>query len=351
MVLSREKRSNAGKAPQRLDEAIANTPPPSAQSKASKRAVAKARSVSVVSQGPSRPKKSVPAVSKRAKSVPKAQATQPASLRREEDISTASPSIQGLSSDDEDLEALGEGLGLQEGLEEAEKIGEDREDDKSAEVEWEPFSVELRVMLGKRAIHNSQISAYKLNFDFWASDAHRRAEEAAAKLKKGIERLGFNASIKYGTGRPYELTVEDAGNILDVYTQVDRVRASNKSSSQAQLHVSLVAMFEPVECPDEDSDSSAQSEEISSTQKTHKWAHSEAKAPSKNKKAKESATERQQAAIETERAIQAAIESLLLIISRLHKCSRVNCSNFDHICIDPGYEYGHCPVNINDLQR
>jgi hypothetical protein len=66
MALSREKRSNAGKAPQRLDEAISNTPPPSTQSKASKRPVAKARSVSVVSQGPNRPQKSASAVPKRA---------------------------------------------------------------------------------------------------------------------------------------------------------------------------------------------------------------------------------------------------------------------------------------------
>jgi hypothetical protein len=49
MVLSREKRLNAVKAPPRLDKAVANTLPLSTQFKASKRAVAKARLVSVVS--------------------------------------------------------------------------------------------------------------------------------------------------------------------------------------------------------------------------------------------------------------------------------------------------------------
>jgi hypothetical protein len=155
MVLSREKRTNAGKAPQRLDEAALDNPPPSGRPKASKKAVSKARSVSVVSQGSSRSKKRTPAVSKRAKSALRAQSTQPASLRRQEDVLTASPSTQGLLSDDDDLEVLGEDIDLQEGLEEAEKIGEGGDADKSAEVECEPFSIELRVMLGRSAIYNS----------------------------------------------------------------------------------------------------------------------------------------------------------------------------------------------------
>jgi hypothetical protein len=81
MVLSREKRINAGKAPQRLDEAALDTLPLSSRPKASKKAVLKARSVSVISQGLSRSKKRTPAVSKQAKSTLKAQLTQPASLR------------------------------------------------------------------------------------------------------------------------------------------------------------------------------------------------------------------------------------------------------------------------------
>jgi hypothetical protein len=63
-VLSREKRTNAGKAPQRLDEAALDTPPPSGRPKASKKALLKARSVSVISQGLSRSKKHTSAVSK-----------------------------------------------------------------------------------------------------------------------------------------------------------------------------------------------------------------------------------------------------------------------------------------------
>ena len=84
MVLSRKKRINAGKA--------FDTPQPSGKPKGSKKAVSKARSVSVVSQGSSRSKRRTPAVSKRAKSASGAQSTQPASLRRQENISTASPS-------------------------------------------------------------------------------------------------------------------------------------------------------------------------------------------------------------------------------------------------------------------
>jgi hypothetical protein len=51
------------------------------------------------------------------------------------------------------------------------------------------------------------------------------------KLKKSVKQLSFNASVKYSVGRLYKLTVEDAGDILDVYAQVNRVRALNKSSS------------------------------------------------------------------------------------------------------------------------
>jgi hypothetical protein len=51
------------------------------------------------------------------------------------------------------------------------------------------------------------------------------------KLKKSVKQLSFNAFIKYSISRPYKLIIEDVSDILDVYTQVNRVRALNKSLS------------------------------------------------------------------------------------------------------------------------
>jgi hypothetical protein len=76
----------------------------------------------------------VPAVSKRAKSVLKAQITQPASLYREADILIALLSIQRLLSDNNNLETLRESLDLQKGLEKAKKFRENREDNKLVEI-------------------------------------------------------------------------------------------------------------------------------------------------------------------------------------------------------------------------
>jgi hypothetical protein len=92
MVLSREKRLNAGKAPQRLNQAILSTPPPSAQLKTSKKTVKRPRQTSVVpqaSQGSKASKKAPPAPLKRLILVLKKQGTQPADLRHKKDISTA----------------------------------------------------------------------------------------------------------------------------------------------------------------------------------------------------------------------------------------------------------------------
>jgi hypothetical protein len=177
MVLSRSKRSNAGKAPPRLDDATASTPPPSAQPKASRIAVAKGRSVSVVSQGSNRAQKLTLSALKRAKSASRTQSVQPASLRRPEDVSTASPSPPLSISSDDGLEPLSEGTPAQE----------DKED--SVEVEAASYSVEWRVLLGKRAVYNTHVSSTKLDFEQWSSDAQQRAEVAAAKLKKGAECL------------------------------------------------------------------------------------------------------------------------------------------------------------------
>jgi hypothetical protein len=78
MVLSCEKRSNAGKAPQRLNQAILNTPPPSAQLKTLKKTVKRPRQTSVVSQasqGLKALKKAPPALLKRLILVLKKQGT------------------------------------------------------------------------------------------------------------------------------------------------------------------------------------------------------------------------------------------------------------------------------------
>jgi hypothetical protein len=115
MVLSRSKRLNAGKAPARLDEAALSTPPPSAQPKPSKRACLRSREASVASQASKSSKKAVPQPAKRLVLSIKPQAKQttqpsivPASLRREEDISTALSSPEPLLSDDNGSKAARE---------------------------------------------------------------------------------------------------------------------------------------------------------------------------------------------------------------------------------------------------
>ena len=88
MVLSREKRLTAGKAPPRLKQ---GTPPPSMPPKPSKKAVIESRKASTGSQVSK--KAAVPASPvKRLILALKPQGIQPMDLRREEDISTASPS-------------------------------------------------------------------------------------------------------------------------------------------------------------------------------------------------------------------------------------------------------------------
>jgi hypothetical protein len=112
MVLSREKRSNAGKAPQRLNQAILSTPPPSAQLKTSKKTVKRPRQTSVVSQasqGLKASKKAPPAPLKRLILALKKQGMQPADLRYKKDISTALLSPESLLSDDKGFQVLGEG--------------------------------------------------------------------------------------------------------------------------------------------------------------------------------------------------------------------------------------------------
>jgi hypothetical protein len=91
MVLSHEKRLNAGKALQRLNQAILSTLPPSAQLKTSKKTVKRPRQTSVVSQaskGLKASKKAPPAPLKRLILALKKQGTQPADLHYKKNIST-----------------------------------------------------------------------------------------------------------------------------------------------------------------------------------------------------------------------------------------------------------------------
>jgi hypothetical protein len=130
MVLSREKRLNAGKAPQRLNQAIPSTPLLSAQLKTSKKTVERPRQTSVVSQasqGSKASKKAPPAPPKRLILALKKQGTQPADLRHKEDISTALLSPEPLLSDDKGFQVLGEGTAPQE---EAKRVEEKKKEKK-----------------------------------------------------------------------------------------------------------------------------------------------------------------------------------------------------------------------------
>jgi hypothetical protein len=115
MVLGRSKRSNAGKAPGRLDEPALSTPLPPTQSKTSKKASSRSREESLASQASKSSKEAAPPAKRLVLSI-KPQATQatqatqassirPASLRREEDILTVSESPEPLLSDDDSSEA------------------------------------------------------------------------------------------------------------------------------------------------------------------------------------------------------------------------------------------------------
>jgi hypothetical protein len=202
MVLSRSKRSNAGNAPQRLDEAALSTPPPSAQPKTSKKASSRSQQASVASQASKNSKKATQPAKRLVLSV-KPQATQPsiqpASLRREEDISTASPSPEPLLSDDDGSEAAEDDIALLEEEELGEKDDKIEEIPASEEiVDFETYIIELSVVLGKKAIYNCPIKSTKLNFEHFELDARQRASEAADRAKENAEFRSFEASIKRG---------------------------------------------------------------------------------------------------------------------------------------------------------
>jgi hypothetical protein len=176
MVLSRSKRSNAGKAPARLDEAALSTPPPSAQPKPSKRACSRSREASVASQASKSSKMAVPQPAKRLVLSIKPQAKQttqpsivPASLRREEDISTASPSPEPLLSDDDGSEAAKEDTAPQE--EEEDEIEEIPALEEKI-IAFKTYTIKLSVVLGKKAIYNYLIKLTKLKFKHFKLDAY-----------------------------------------------------------------------------------------------------------------------------------------------------------------------------------
>ena len=86
MVLNRNKRITAGKAPQRLDESATATSAPIERSVASKRPPSASKAASVMSQGPKGSKKKAPRLKLRVTQA----SIRPATMRREEDILTAS---------------------------------------------------------------------------------------------------------------------------------------------------------------------------------------------------------------------------------------------------------------------
>jgi hypothetical protein len=115
------------------------------------------------------------------------------------------------------------------------------------------------------------------------------------------------------------------------------LQASLKSSSRAHLRVAVVAVFDAVERPDKDTDSTVRSEKGIPTSTAHKRAHSEVKTPSITKKQRETATTHQRA---TEAAIEAVIDHHIINISRQHKCDRASCTNVGHPCYNLPI-YGH----------
>ncbi|ERF71978.1 hypothetical protein EPUS_07448 [Endocarpon pusillum Z07020] len=167
MVLSRSKRSNAGKAPQRLDEPALSTPaPPSTQLKRSKKAAQPAKRL-VLSM-----KKPQAAQSSSSSSVISV------SLHQEKAISLASESLEPLLSDDDGSIAQQEeqeDKKEQEEQEEAEEEEEEEEEVEEAEekeISFQPYTIELSVVLGKKAIYNSFIKLTKLNFEHFKQDAY-----------------------------------------------------------------------------------------------------------------------------------------------------------------------------------
>jgi hypothetical protein len=257
MALRREKCSNAGKAPQRLDKGILSTLPHSGQSKPSKKASLRSREASIASQALKSSKKTAAPPAKRLVLSVKPQATQasiqPASLRREEDISTALESPEPLLDLDDGSKAAQEDIARQEeeeaASEEELREKENTEIEEASEEEmvvFETYTIELSVNLGKKAIYNCPIKSTKLNLKHFELDARQRASEAADRAKKNAEFCSFKASIKKGAQKPFLYTLNDGGDMSAVESRVQELLAALKSSSQASLRVAVVANFDAV---------------------------------------------------------------------------------------------------------
>ncbi|ERF76456.1 hypothetical protein EPUS_07336 [Endocarpon pusillum Z07020] len=180
MVLNREKRSNAGRAPRRLDDADRDTPPASAQSTGAQKVILRVREESVVSQGSKRSSEKGspgPAGPAGLAGRKRAISTQPISLRHQEDVSTALPSSE--------LEFLDEENAQDEA--EPEEIEKEIQETPSKSDAGDSFyTIELSVMLGKRGIYNTSIESERFRserflFERFESEAQHRASEAADK--------------------------------------------------------------------------------------------------------------------------------------------------------------------------
>ena len=188
MVLSREKRSTAGKAPSRLEQ---GTPPPSTQPTASTRPVKASQKVSKASQA----SKKAAAPAKRLILAMKLPGTQPADLRREGDVSTASDSN---AEEEEEKE-----LSLQDEDEQADMVinnGTPSQDD--LDIIYKTYNVEWSVILGAKSVYHTHIMSSILDYNKQVKDSHSRASSAAEKIKKNAELRIVKASVKIGSQRP-----------------------------------------------------------------------------------------------------------------------------------------------------
>jgi hypothetical protein len=344
MVLNRQKRSNAGKAPQRFDSAVNDAPPPSSPVAASIEAPSQPRKASVVSKG-SRALRALhtPALGLRTPS--QESIIQPASLHNPEDVVTAP-----LSPIDDELDQ-----NTEEEEEEEEEGNEpmEKEMNETPEVENRPYYLETSVILGKKAIYHTHTSSASFDFDRFSDSARQRASEAANKLKKDAECIAFEASIKIGTQKPRLFTIEYAIDMISIDRQVAELLASTKGRIDRvapALRVGLMASFDLIDRLEEHTEfndfdgSTGRSTPISAA---HKRANSDALVMLKMKKPRETASTRQRA---TEQAINTAIPDPAIMMAELHKCRRGNCLNYTHLCYNVP-TMGHLKILGSDLHE
>ena len=167
MVLNRQKRSNAGKAPQRFDN---DTPPPPPPMAASTRAPSQPQKASVVSKG-SRASRALHTPARK----PSPESAHAASPHDSEGVATDSPSptddeLGREEEQEEEQEEEEQEEEQEEGNKPTEKPTEE-EADKILEVENTPYSLEISVVLGKKAIYHTHTSSASFNFDKFSDSA------------------------------------------------------------------------------------------------------------------------------------------------------------------------------------